>query len=516
MILDDEGTDVMNAHGGGNETLDIDHSGHVYEHPNGTKVWDSNTTVNVEFDAENLTVGSNYYLNWELFYWDNNNFVFVQSDNVSFSPAFTSMTVAMEAINGLADGTYQFEAYLSERHRTHLDCAVTLVMVGNSSGTSAGNGQVYVDIDHSGYVYEHPNGTEVWASGSDVYVEFTSGNLTVGEEYQLIWNLSDSTSNWGHVTGHYGWNIFWNATSTTSVENSTISGLADGVYYFHATLVNQGSHVATDMTMIQVGNNTGGSGGSGGTTGPAACNLDVLLSTRPHNGGPNQTEWTYGVDIFDAYAHHTCLDAGMYDWNFSLYDANGHMPTFYEDGMFEIHDDDAGSHFDFHVRNFEATDLPVGHYTWWYGISNYTMGISEWAHHNFTVVDSTASQSCSELETERLQQYYYAEESAVNTILWTAPLRVKPSKSTGRSPNTKTGRSWTTAGGTPRRPPRRCRTPSKRTICPSVCGMPSAQRCTPTTEPCTSGIRSTSFLRTIPTPDPTRCAVSQTLERASM
>ena len=69
--------------------------------------------MNVECDAENLTVGSNYYLNWELFYWDNNNFVFVQSDNVSFSPAFTSMTVAMEAINGLADGTYQFEAYLS-------------------------------------------------------------------------------------------------------------------------------------------------------------------------------------------------------------------------------------------------------------------------------------------------------------------------------------------------------------------------------------------------------------------
>ena len=417
LILDVEGPDVMTAHVSSNETLDIDHSGHVYEHPNGTKVWDSNTTVNVSFYAGNLTVGSNYNLNWELLYWGSN-WVSVQSDNESFSPALTNMTVSMEAINGLSDGTYQFEAYLSNATGHTLDLAVSLVMVGNSSGTSAGNGQVYVDIDHSGYVYEHPNGTEVWTSGSDVYVEFTSGNLTVGEEYQLIWNLSDSTSNWGHVTGHYGWNIFWNATSTTSVENSTISGLADGVYYFHATLVNQGSHVATDMTMIQVGNNTGGSGGGGG---PATCNLDVLPSTRPHNGGPNQTEWTYGVDIFDAYAHHTCLDAGMYDWNFSLYDSNGYMPSFYEDGMFEIHDDDAGSHFDFHVRNFEATDLPVGHYTWWYGISNYTMGISEWAHHNFTVVDSTASQSCSELETERLQQYYYAEESAVNTILVDCP-----------------------------------------------------------------------------------------------
>ena len=421
LILDVEGPDVLNSgRGSGNEYLSIDHSGHVYQHQNGTKVWDSNTTVTTGFGVGNLTVGSNYNLTWELFYVDNNH-AFVQSDNQSFTAYFNSTMVDVVDIAGLADGTYQFEAVLWNDTGHYLAGAVSLIMMGNNSGTSAGNGQVYVDIDHSGYVYEHPNGTEVWASGSDVYVEFTSGNLTIGEEYQLIWNLSDSTSNWGHVTGHYGWNISWNATSTTSVENSTISGLADGVYYFHATLVNQGSHVATDMTMIQVGNNTGGSGGSGGTTGPAACNLDVLPSTRPHNGGPNQTEWTYGVDIFDAYAHHTCLDAGMYDWNFSLYDANGHMPAFYEDGMFEIHDDDAGSHFDFHVRNFEATDLPVGHYTWWYGISNYTMGISEWAHHNFTVVDSTASQSCSELETERLQQYYYAEESAVNTILVDCP-----------------------------------------------------------------------------------------------
>ena len=42
LTLDDEGTAVMNAHGGGNEYLGIDHSGHVYQHSNGTKVWDSN------------------------------------------------------------------------------------------------------------------------------------------------------------------------------------------------------------------------------------------------------------------------------------------------------------------------------------------------------------------------------------------------------------------------------------------------------------------------------------------
>ena len=105
---------------------------------------------------------------------------------------------------------------------------------------------------------------EVWDSGTDVHVEFTSGNLVVGENYQLIWNLSDSTYN---VDVYGSGNVYWNASSTTSQENSTISGLADGVYYFHATLVNQGSHIASDTTMIQMGNNTGGNNTGGNNTG---------------------------------------------------------------------------------------------------------------------------------------------------------------------------------------------------------------------------------------------------------
>ena len=127
-----------------------------------------------------------------------------------------------------------------------------------ASETSARNNSSseYVDIDHSGYVWETPNMVEVWASGTDVDVQFTSGNLVIGDTYQLIWNLSDSTSN----VGVYDWgNVNWNATTTTSVENSTISGLADGVYYFHATLVETSNytHIATDMTQIQMGNTTG-------------------------------------------------------------------------------------------------------------------------------------------------------------------------------------------------------------------------------------------------------------------
>ena len=423
VVLDVEDADVMTSHGGSTEHVEIVPSGHVYQHPNGTKVWDSGTWVYQTIYMYNLTVGENYTMHWWL--WDHTGVNQINNGTNLIDPAVNSTHSQSGPTHlSLADGYYAIEAGLYASNGTMLSADLVTIQVGNSSGTSAGNGQVYVDIDHSGYVYEHPNGTEVWASGSDVYVEFTSGNLTVGEEYQLIWNLSDSTWNMGHVTGHYDWGVYWNATSTSSVENSTISGLADGVYYFHATLVNQGSHVATDMTMIIVGNSTV----------PSPCtHLDVLPRTEADdpsqmspwtpdpNGDGNRSVWTYGVDIFNAYAHHTCLDAGMYHWNFSLYDANGYMPNFYEDGMFEIHDDDSGSHFDFRVRNFEATDLPAGQYTWWYGISNYTMGISQWANHTFTVVDSNSSDPCVELETERLQQYYYAEESAVNTILLDCP-----------------------------------------------------------------------------------------------
>lgn len=649
-VLDDEDTTVMNAgRGSGNEYLSIDHSGHVYQHQNGTKVWDSNTTVTTGFGVGNLTVGSNYNLTWELFYVDNNH-AFVQSDNQSFTAYFNSTMVDVVDIAGLADGTYQFEAVLWNDTGHYLAGAVSLIMMGNSGGTNTGvsltnatTGQTSIVLapgteavhiayrGSTGALYHTTNASGSWvstavtstnvngqldmtvASNGTLYVAYRhdSGNLSVawspdggstwstrglvmngsvqGEKigsdldtinhrltisYQMfgttlatidldprfittdpvsiltVGNTSHTTggsadiavtpmghwvtayyhadnaadlraaSRWGPglapntawygdqavdtagQTGTYisldtdsGDNTFiafhsgnhlkvatydagqWvatsvdgNASTNVGLDTSTfIDTSNDFIHVAYYDLSNQDLKYAVrdasgnwDVSTLdsvgQVGqfssivvdsngdchiayigdtysslkyyacsgatsSNSGSDVGSGGgNDDPTTCtHLDVLPSTRPHSGGPNQTEWTYGVDIFDAYAHHTCLDAGMYDWNFSLYDEDGYMPNFHEDGMFEIHDDDAGSHFDFHVRNFEATDLPVGHYTWWYGISNYTMGISEWAHHNFTVVDSTASQSCSELETERLQQYYYAEESAVNTILVDCP-----------------------------------------------------------------------------------------------
>ena len=138
--------------------------------------------------------------------------------------------------------------------------------------------------------------------------------------------------------------------------------------------------------------NSGSGGGSGGgttihapariwmssreprPTTRAKCRPGHQIQTVMGTGayGPTASTFSMRMRITPAWT------LACTDWNFSLYDANGYMPNFYEDGTFEIHDNGTGSHYDFRVRNFEATDLPVGQYTWWYGISNYTMGISQW------------------------------------------------------------------------------------------------------------------------------------------
>ena len=77
------------------------------------------------------------------------------------------MTVAMEAINGLADGTYQFEAYLSNATGHTLDLAVTLVMVGNVAGHRLET--VRCTLTSIVQAMCMSIRTErVWASGSDV------------------------------------------------------------------------------------------------------------------------------------------------------------------------------------------------------------------------------------------------------------------------------------------------------------------------------------------------------------
>ncbi|MDB2569253.1 hypothetical protein N9X52_02715, partial [Candidatus Poseidonia alphae] len=184
-------------------------------------------------------------------------------------------------VNGLNAGNYTFhvDLYVNNSWVTS-DNHQFMILANNSGGN---NTNEYVEIDHSGYAWETSNMVGVWYSGTDVYVEFTSGNLVIGENYQLIWNLSDSANN---VNVYGSGNFLWNASFTTSQENSTISGLADGIYYFHATLVNQGYHIASDTTMIQMGNNTGGNNTGGNNTGG---NNTGGNNTGGNNTGGNNT-----------------------------------------------------------------------------------------------------------------------------------------------------------------------------------------------------------------------------------
>ena len=275
-----EASETSARNNSSSEYVDIDHSGYVWQTPNMVEVWDSGTDVDVQFTSGNLVIGDTYQLIWNLSDSTSNVGVY-DWGNVNWN-ATTTTSVENSTISGLADGVYYFHATLVETSNwTHIATDMTQIQMGNNTGgnntggnnsggnngggTTGGNNtgtnaSEYVDIDHSGYVWETPNMVEVWASGTDVDVQFTSGNLVIGESYQLIWNLSDSTSNMGiHAWG----NVNWYASSDISVENGTISGLADGVYYFHATLVHNSSHIATDMTMIQMGNSTGGNNTNG-------------------------------------------------------------------------------------------------------------------------------------------------------------------------------------------------------------------------------------------------------------
>ena len=229
--------------------------------------------VNQSIDTMMYVLCPIYNSTMLLNYWiyDGNN-VTLDSGNYSWTASSNGTTHSWNATS-LPSGNYTFHVELYSNGTYVTSDSDSFPVLSNTSGgggntggnnTGGNNTNEYIDIDHSGYAYETSNMLEVWDSGTDVHVEFTSGNLVVGENYQLIWNLSDSTYN---VDVYGSGNVYWNASSTTSQENSTISGLADGVYYFHATLVNQGSHIASDTTMIQMGNNTGGNNTGGNNTG---------------------------------------------------------------------------------------------------------------------------------------------------------------------------------------------------------------------------------------------------------
>jgi hypothetical protein len=158
--------------------------------------------------------------------------------------------------------------------------------------------EYYVDIDHFGYVMEDENDVEIWASGTNVGVEFTVGNFSSDTNYSLWWSLSTANGTWIQQ-GNATW--FNNGVIGYLVDN--ISGLSDGTYIFEASLYNDdvSSLLADDMTTVIVGvpatgNNTGGNNTGGNNTGG---NNTGGNNTGGNNTGGNTTVDTDGDGVPD-------------------------------------------------------------------------------------------------------------------------------------------------------------------------------------------------------------------------
>ena len=156
----------------------------------------------------------------------------------------------------------------------------------------------YVDIDHYGYVMEDENDVEIWATGTNVGVDFTVGNLSSNTNYSLWWSLSTANGTWLQQ-GNATW--FNNGVIGYVYEN--ISGLSDGTYIFEASLYNDdvSSLLAEDMTTVIVGipatgNNTGGNNTGGNNTGG---NQTGGNNTGGNNTGGNTTVDTDGDGVLD-------------------------------------------------------------------------------------------------------------------------------------------------------------------------------------------------------------------------
>ena len=158
--------------------------------------------------------------------------------------------------------------------------------------------EYYVDIDHFGYVMEDENDVEIWASGTNVGVEFTVGNFSSDTNYSLWWSLSTANGTWIQQ-GNATW--FNNGVIGYLVDN--ISGLSDGTYIFEASLYNDdvSSLLADDMTTVIIGvpatgNNTGGNSTGGNNTGG---NNTGGNNTGGNNTGGNTTVDTDGDGVPD-------------------------------------------------------------------------------------------------------------------------------------------------------------------------------------------------------------------------
>ena len=252
----------------------------------------------------------------------------------------TSATLATQPV-----GNYIFEAQLSwyngsqgmweTLHSIGHHFTVSNSTGGNGTGNTSGSNE-YMDIDHSGYAYETADGLEVWTSGTDVEVAFESGNLSIGQNYSMVWWLWDNSGTNQITNG----NASWIAYANVSIENHTISGLQDGTYHFEAALYNATGHsVGADFTTIQMGNNSGGNGtgnntggnGTGNNTGGNGTGNTSISNEYmdiDHSGYAYETEeglevWASGTDVEVAFESGNLTIGQNYSMSWWLWDNSG-------------------------------------------------------------------------------------------------------------------------------------------------------------------------------------------------
>ena len=191
-------------------------------------------------------------------------------------------------IAGVADGTEICFQMVFTNTAGEMEAQMTACYTVEVETSNPPSQEYYVDIGHFGYVMEDENEVEIWASGTDVGVEFTVGNLSTNTNYSLWWSLSTANGTWLQQ-GNATW--FNNGVIGYLIDN--ISGLSDGTYVFEASLYNDdvSNLLADDMTTVIVGlpatgNNTGGNNTGGNNTGG-------------NNTGGNNTVDTDGDGVFD-------------------------------------------------------------------------------------------------------------------------------------------------------------------------------------------------------------------------
>ena len=209
-----------------------------------------------EIDTYCSLTNETLWVGWDIVNVDSNSTVDTGSLSWTTTQWHETQYLNTTSLVNVSAGNYSFDVELkwwntsSSAWETLDSDSDPFVVYDFGGGTHSSN--EYVHIDHFGYQSQDANGIEIFPSGSNVYADVTSGNLSLGTTYTLVWNLADLT---GSIDGG---NFTWTAFNNESTEYLNISGLPDGLYGFQAVLYNgTGAMVAQDNTMVRVGNSTG-------------------------------------------------------------------------------------------------------------------------------------------------------------------------------------------------------------------------------------------------------------------